>query len=58
MVITSVPKFCEVVGPVGCLTTEHTTVGTPDGAPVMSRWHHLEKMITAIGTNPRATAWR
>ena len=58
MVYTSVPKFCEVAGLVGCLTTGHTTVETLDGAPVMKRWHHQEKTITAIGTNPMATAWR
>jgi len=33
---------------------DHTTVGTLDGAPVMKRWHHQEKTVTAIGTNSMA----
>ena len=58
MVCTNVPKSCEEAGLVACLTTVHTIVETPDGAPVMERQHHQEKTITAICPKPKATAWR
>ena len=53
-----VPKFFGVVGLVGCLFTGRIIVGTPDGAPMVKRWHHLEKAATEIGTSPMANAWR
>ena len=55
---TSAPKFLKVAGLVGCPITGCTTVGTLDGAPMVRRWHHLEKAITGIGTRLMADTWR
>jgi len=57
-VCISVPKYFEEVDLVGWLFMGHTTVGTLDGAPMVRRWHHLEKTAAAIGTILTANAWR
>jgi hypothetical protein len=54
----SVPKFFGVVGLAGCLFTGRTIVGTPDGAPMVRRWHHLEKAEAVIGIGPMVNARR
>ena len=54
----SVPKFFGVVGLVGCLFTERTIAGTLDGAPMVRRWHHLEKAAAVIGIGPMVKARR
>ena len=46
-VCINVPKSFVMADLVGCLIMGHTTVGIPDGAPMMRR-HHLEK---AVATN-------
>ena len=54
----SVPKFFGVVGRAGCLFTGRTIVGTPDGAPMVRRWHHLEKAKAVFGIDPMVNARR
>ena len=43
---------------VGCLVTVLIIAGSLDGAPMVRRWHHLEKAVTEVGTSPMANAWR
>ena len=57
-VCINVPKFFEEADPVGCHFTAHTIAGTLDGAPMVSRWHNLEKAAAVTGTDLMANARR